>query len=235
MKKTILFGFLILIGFVTNSFSDDKAYDASGMLDMYYKKGLEVGAKNGYEKGYKDGLELAKKRLRLYSDKIKANESGKYLKEYGGKITNPEIYQIKDGNSINVIVKGCKIEKQLTPDEIIDLELFPIDGDDMKFKYYNMTKDNISLFDEQNPTSFSGGVTNSVDVFENDNMGYMRDRPSLSNSNTKYVYLPNSNNLRTKLTNLNYTYSIENDRIKVIYGSEREKDLLLKQINEPVN
>ncbi len=237
MRKNILFGLLFSIVFATISFSNDKAYDSSGMLDMYYKKGLESGAKNGYDKGYKDGIELAKKRLRLYSDKIKANESGKYLKEYGGKITNPEIYQIKDGNSINVIVKGCKIEKQLTPDEIIDLELFPIDGDDMKFKYYNMNKDNIALFDEQNPTSYGGssGVTNSVDVFENDNMGYMKNRPSLNNSNTKYMYLPNSNNLRTKLTNLNYTYSIENDRIKVIYGSEREKDLLLKQINEPVN
>ena len=196
MKKTLL---VLISTFLlsTTSYSNDKSFDASGMLDMYYKKGLEAGAKSGYEKGYKDALELAKKRLRLYSDKVKANESGKYLKEYGGKITNPEIYQIRDGNSINVIVKGCKIEKQLTPDEIIDLELFPIDGDDMKFKYYNMQKDNISLFDEQNPTSFGGNVTNSVDVFDNDNMGYMKDRPSLNNSNTKYIYLPNSNNLRT--------------------------------------
>jgi len=235
MKKTFL-ALLITFFFSTNSFSEEKSYDASGMLDMYYKKGLEAGAKSGYKKGFTDGLELAKKRVRLYADKIKANESGKYLKEYGGKVTNPEIYQIRDGNSINVVVKGCKIEKQLTPDEIIDLELYPIDGDEMKFKYYNMNKDNVALFDEQNPTSMnsSGGVTNSVDVFENDNMGYMRDRPSLNNSNTKYIYLPNSNNLRTKLTNLNYTYTIENDKIKVIYGSEREKDLLLKQINEPV-
>lgn len=234
MRKNILISAFLFFGTTTLLVANEKAYDSSGLLDMYYKKGLEAGAKSGYEKGYEDGLELAKKRLRLYSDKVKANESGKYLKEYGGKITNPEIYQIKDGNSINVIVRGCKIEKQLTPDEIIDLELFPIDGDDMKFKYYNMTKDNVSLFDEQNPTSFGGGVTNSVDVFDNDKMGYMKDRPSLNNSNTHYLYLPNSNNLRTKLTNLNYTYSIENDKIKIIYGSEREKDLLLKQINEPI-
>lgn len=30
---------------------------------MYYKKGLEAGAKSGYEKAYEDGLELAKKML----------------------------------------------------------------------------------------------------------------------------------------------------------------------------
>lgn len=228
MKRILFLSFCF---FLINLNANEKSFDASGLLDMYYKKGLEQGAKDGYQKGYEDALELAKKRLRLYADKIKANESGKYLKEYGGKITNPEIYQLRDGNSINVIVKGCKIEKQLTPDEIIDLELFPIDGDDMKFKYYNMTNNNVALFNEQNPAN---SITNSMDIFENDNDGFFKERPSLNNSNKKYLYLPNSSNLRTKLSNLNYTYTIENNKIKLIYGSEREKDLLLKQLNEPV-
>ncbi|KAB7891292.1 hypothetical protein [Poseidonibacter ostreae] len=218
-----------LIGATTFLLASEKSFDASGMLDLYYKKGLKAGASEGYQRGFEQGLELAKKRIRLYAQKIKANENGKYLKEYGGKITNPEIYQIRDGSNISVIVKGCKIEKQLTPDEIIDLELYPMDGDNKKFKYYNVDKNNTSLFDEQNPT-----VSNSADIFSNDNMGYKKSRPSVNNDKSDYIYLPNSSNLRAKLTNLNYSFAIENDRIKVIYGSIREKDLLLKSLNSSI-
>lgn len=224
-KKILL---LSMLG-TTLMFAEEKSYDATGMLDLYYKKGLKAGAEEGYQKGFQQGLELAKKRIRLYEKKIKANENGKYLKEYGGKITNPEIYQIRDGSSISVIVKGCKIEKQLTPDEIIDLELYPMDGDNKNFKYYNMNKNNVALFDEQNPT-----VTDSADIFSNDNMSYKKERPSLNDKATNYVYLPNSSVLREKLTNLNYSFAIEGNRVKVVYSSERERDLLLKRLNEQI-
>ena len=63
MRKNILIIAFLFFGTTTLLVANEKAYDSSGLLDMYYKKGLEAGAKSGYEKGYEDGLELAKKML----------------------------------------------------------------------------------------------------------------------------------------------------------------------------
>jgi hypothetical protein len=204
-----------------------KNYNTEHLNQFYYTKGFKEGVENGYKEGYKEALEFSKKQLRLYKDKIKALESGKYLKEHSGKITNPEIYQVKNGDTIKVIVRGCRIEKQLTPDEIIDLPHYPIDANcNNKFEYHNVEGENKPIFN-----SDLKGVTNSVDVMGRDGNGFYSDRASNPYTNeNSYYYLENTSTLRKQLDVLNYTYAIEDNKIKVIFGNENERKSFLENM-----
>lgn len=202
-----------------------KTYNSEHLEQFFYKKGLRDGAEKGYKDGYRDAIRFAKKQLRLWGTKIRSLESGKYLKEYEGKITNPEIYQIKSGNEIKVIVRGCRIEKQLTPDEIIDLPIYPIDANgNYRFKYYNIDETARSPFDDTIHT-------NSADVIGRDGNGFYSNRPTNPyTNNASYYYLDNNRAIRKKLDILNYTYAIENNRLKVIFSSEDEKNKFLEKM-----
>lgn len=220
-----LFVFSSTLAFAENN-PKINSYDIQPLLEMHYKKGLKDGAEKAYKEGYINGLEFSKKRLRLYSQKIKAYESGKYLKEYAGKISNPEIYQTKVNDGVKVIVNGCKIEKELTPDEIIDLVHFPMDANE---------KDKISYESENNlymPIFDNYGVTNSVDIISRDKDGFNESRPSSPfEQKPSYLHLPNNRHTINKLNSLNYTYAIDGDNIKVIFSSEREKEALIQKLN----
>lgn len=203
-----------------------KQYNTEHLEQFFYTKGLRDGIEKGYKQGYEEALAFAKKQMRLYSDKIKALEAGKYLKEYGGKITNPEVYQVKNGNSVNVIVRGCRIEKQLSPDEIIDLPHYPIDANcNNTFKYHNVEGDTNPIFN----TNVNTG--NSADVLSRDGNGFYSQRSSnpYSNNNS-YYYLDNTSTLRNQLDILNYTYTIEDNKIKVIFSNENERSTFLKNM-----
>lgn len=202
-----------------------KNYNTEHVEQFFYKKGMVDGTKLGYKQGYAEALEFAKKQLRLYAQKIKAYESGKYLKEHEGKITNPEIYQIKNGNEIKVIVRGCRIEKQLTPDEIINLPHYPIDGvGNPSFSYTNMDESNAPLFGESIPTD-------SADIIARDGNGFYGDRGSNPYLNDgSYYYLENSQAMRKQLSVLNYTYAIEDNKIKVIFSNENEKKSFMEKM-----
>ena len=199
-----------------------KEYDTEHIKQFYFNKGLREGAEKAYASGYKDGLLFAKKQMRLWATKIKANESGKYLKK---KITNPEIYQIKKGNEIKIIVRGCRIEKPLTPDEIIDLPHYPIDANgNSSFSYYNIDESAKSPLSQDT-------IVNSADVMGRDGNGFYSNRPSQPYlNNSSYFYLNNSRAMRKKLDVLNYTYAIEDNKIKVIFSSEEEKDTFLNKL-----
>lgn len=225
MKNFLLAGCLFFAVGLLAQETDVKNYNTEHIQQFYYKKGLRDGAEKGYKNGYRDALRASKKQLRLWATKIMALESGKYLKEYAGKITNPEIYQIKNGNEIKVVVKGCKIEKPLTPDEIIDLPQYPIDANgNYKFKYYNIDETASSPLEDGN------NITNSADVVGRDGNGFYSNRPSSPYANkASYYYLPNSRSMRKKLDVLNYSYAIEDNKIKVIFNSEKEKNSFLNK------
>lgn len=198
-------------------------YDISPMLETYYKKGLADGSEKAYKEGFKSALLHAKKRLRLWENEISNFEKNKYLLEYDGKITNPEIYQSKFnmGEGVNVIVDGCKIEKQLTPDDIIDSKFFTHKLE--KDNYYNITSNTTDIF--------NNSVTNGVDIISRDKNGFNEDRPSSPfGTNKAYLYLAKNKTVLEKLNVLNYAFAIENNRIKIILSSEKEKQQLLKKL-----
>lgn len=93
---------------------------------FFYNKGITDGFADGKRVGYEEAMNDAKASILKYKNYIESLESGKYLSKKG-KITPPRIYQEKrpDG-SISVVVKGCNIEGELSPKDIL---MFPtIDG-----------------------------------------------------------------------------------------------------------
>jgi len=90
---------------------------------FFYNKGVTDGFAEGKRVGYEEAMKDAKASLDKYSNYIKSLESGKYLSQKG-KITPPRIYQEKraDG-SISVVVRGCNIEGELSPKDIL---MFPV-------------------------------------------------------------------------------------------------------------
>lgn len=108
---------------ITNSSrSISEKVSAQNKEKFFYNKGVADGFADGKRVGYEEAMKDAKQSLLRYKNYIKSLESGKYLSKKG-KITPPRIYQEKraDG-SISVVVKGCNIEGELSPKDIL---MFP--------------------------------------------------------------------------------------------------------------
>jgi len=193
---------------------------------FFYEKGFTDGKKEGmrigYEKAKKEVLAKLKSRLKA----IKAMEAGKYLSKKH-KITAPQIYQVKkpDG-SMSVLVKGCRLEGELTPEEIV---LLP----KAEESYTGISGANAnSLLPSTVDTSTTDrGVSNGVFMPGVDANRY--DKPQLANSmtNTVYKYLPNTNFYTKLLRSSGFPYTISNGgtNLKVRFSSEREAIIFLKR------
>ena len=204
-----------------------KEYNTEHIEQFQYQQGFKDGARKAYKEGYRDALRFAKKQLRLWAKTIKAYEAGKYLKEYDKKITNPAIYQSKQGNTVKVIVRGCRIERQLSPDEILELPMYPIDTTgNGKFDYTNMDASDVNIFDKDT-------FTNSGDIVARDGDGFYSSRPTNPfTNNASFLYFPNTEQNRKKLTVLNYNYTIEDNKIKVIFRSKEERQFFIQKLNK---
>ena len=82
-----------------------------------FKRGYELGSKEGFVKGYKQALEDVKTILKAYALDIRALEAGKYLYERN-LVTYPRVFRVKDEEGYKIVVKGCKIEDVRSLDEI---------------------------------------------------------------------------------------------------------------------
>lgn len=95
--------------------------DQKGVETFFYNKGYRNGYADGEKEGYAKGLAKAERAIRQYKRKIEAYEAAKYLSKRH-KIAPPKVYQKKNPDgTVSVVVKGCTIEKQLTPEEILML------------------------------------------------------------------------------------------------------------------
>lgn len=215
---------VILLSITALLADEPKQYNTEHIEQFEYNRGFKQGIERGYKSGYADAIVFAKKQLRLYAKKIKALEAGKYLKEYDKKITNPAIYQTKQGNNINIIVRGCRIEKPLTPDEILELPLYPIDtSTNGQFSYSNADESNVNIFDNTR--------SDSSDVLIRDGNGFFGSRPKSSFVNTdSFFYIENSAKNRKHLNTLNYSYAIENNRIKIVFKNSVEREAFIKNM-----
>lgn len=86
-----------------------------------YKKGYEIGKKQGYVEGYRKAIEDVKNILEAYRVDIRSLEAGKFL--YKKKlITYPRVFRLKDGDGYRIVVKGCRIEDIRSLDDIFTQE-----------------------------------------------------------------------------------------------------------------
>lgn len=182
--------------------------------EFYFEKGYKQGKSVGYKKGFEAGKKYFLKQLKKRMASIRAMEAGKYLiKQY--KITAPKVFQkkLRDG-SIKVVVEGCKLEKELTPEEIMTLPTMPND-----YKSSNTY--------EYNPNTNQKAVSNSVylpGVDSNEEIPHGTEEVN----NATYLVLPNTTYYKKLLDKEGKPYAIDNNgKIKVLFENNREKQLFI--------
>ncbi len=225
-KKIIVLGAIVTATIVMAQ-EEPKQYNTEHIEQFEYKRGLKAGLEQGYKKGYKDALEFAKRQLRLYSKTIKAYEAGKYLKQYDKKISDPAVYQENQGGSVRVIVRGCRIVKPLTPDDIIELPMYPVDANGVaKFNFYNVDgTSNKNIFD-------NGTFTDSSDIVARDGNGFYASRPlDPYTNNASYIFLRNTASTRNQLSLLNREYTVEDNKIKVVFRNQEDRNNFMKRMS----
>ena len=216
MKKTTFLNMTLIIvssvSILNASPKNEETINQKGMESFFYNKGFADGVTSGERSGYKKAMKHATASLNKYKRKIKALEAGKYLSKRH-KITPPRLYQQrgKDG-SISVVVKGCAIEKQLSPSEIL---LLPQTND-----YSNTLSRNRPTYSTEQKKIISDNVfLPGIDT--------RNERPSLAGAEIKVVYkfFPDTGFYRKLFSASGKPYSvISGDKIKVIFKSKREAD-----------
>jgi len=220
MKTNIVL--IVALSLGTNSLYAKKADADKFFYDKGFTDGKKEGMRLGYEKAKKEVLAKLKGRLKA----IKAMEAGKYLSKKH-KITAPQIYQVKkpDG-SMSVLVKGCRLEGELTPEEIV---LLPKAED----AYAGLSGANAGslLPSTVDPVQGTAGVSDGVFMPGVDANRY--DKPQLASSmtSTVYKYLPNTEFYTKLLRSSGFPYTISNGgtNLKVRFSSEREAIIFLKR------
>ena len=220
MKKEIIW--LIALGLCVNPLYAKKADADKFFYDKGFTDGKTEGMRLGYDKAKKELMAKLKSRLTA----IKAMEAGKYLSKKH-KITAPQIYQVKkpDG-SMSVLVKGCRLEGELTPEEIV---LLPKAGN----LYADASTANAKslLPSTVDPVQGTKGVSDGVFMPGIDSNRY--DKPAMANSmtNTVYKYLPNTEFYTKLLRSSGFPYTMSNGgtNLKVRFSSEREAIIFLKR------
>lgn len=211
---------LLISAFIGNVLYAQKPDSDKFFYDKGYRDGKVQGMRIGYDKAKKEIMRKLKSRL----TSIKAMEAGKYLSRKH-RITAPQIYQVRraDG-SLSVQIKGCRLEAELTPEEI------------MLLPSYTEYADKIS--------NAGGLLPSSVDV-ENDQKGvsdgvFLPGIDSTRQSNPKmassmigavYKYLPNTEFYIRLLRTSGFPFTITNGgiNIKVRFESEHQAITFMKR------
>lgn len=236
-KITLTIGLCSLM-FATSLFSasgeDERANSSINLeklQDTFYKRGHKDGLRTGYARGYAMALEDAKAKISSYATKIESYENGKYLSA-DGKVTAPRLYQYIDRRSGNmsVIVEGCKLDKKLSPKDIIELPMYP-DVISMKQKsngvYENATS---SIYEKR---GYNDKISNSVKVVRRDMNHYKNKTPTFGYSDEISVEVDNNRYYNERLAQANIEYTLSsNDKIKVILKNEREREIFYKEIHK---
>lgn len=216
MKKTTA---TLLIALAANLASADstKLNTTKEIESFFYTKGYNDAKNKFYEKGYRDALKFAEKKLEEYRAKIKALEQGKYLLSKD-KITYPEVYQTTDSKgNIKVVIGGCKIEKPLTPSDIVKL---PVIDERVCGDYNALHGDEVHYVDSGKDSENEPSVSNSVFLSERPSV----DLPKKTSDETKieYRYFPNTQFYRNLLEKAGVIYSIYGDKLKALFDSREE-------------
>lgn len=112
---------IVFISGVVNA-AIDAPEEMDNVQRFYYELGYEK-AKSQYEEvGYRKALRDFEKLLEQHKRKWQAYEAGKYLiKE--GKLTYPQVYRERNGNSYSIHIEPSTIEKEFSERELFILPL----------------------------------------------------------------------------------------------------------------
>jgi len=182
---------------------------------FFYDKGFKDGKTEGMRVGYAKARKEIMSKLKSRLSAIKAMEAGKYLSKKH-KITAPQIYQLRKADgSLSIQVKGCRLEGELTPEEIVMLP-----------KYDNPMSD-IGNARGLLPSTTNGstqGVSNGVFLPGIDTSNAQTPHMASSMTNTVYKYLPNTEFYIKLLRTSGFPFTVTNGgtNLKIRFGSEHE-------------
>jgi len=196
--------------------ADSTKMNTEELERFFYEKGYNDAKNKFYEKGYRDALKFAERKLNEYRAKIKALEQGKYLLKKD-KITYPEVYQTTDSKgNIKVVIGGCKIERPLTPSDIIKLPVI----DQRVCEDYNPLHADVHYAVDGEKSVNEPSVSNSVFLSDRGDL----DLPKKTSDETKivYKYFPNTQFYRNLLEKAGILYSIYGEKLKALFDSREE-------------
>lgn len=202
MKKSLI---LAPLAVATLCFASNEAEE------FFYQRGLDAGYQQGYEKGVEDALEEAKKILARYKDEIKAYEIGKYLVEKS-YITYPKVWQrLDEFGNLKIEIQPSKIEKPLNLSEI--------------FGKFGVLPTN------PNPEKISKDPINSRNSVYSAVRDTTTSLPSKVDSNRQIltISLEKSSKHEEILKKANLVYSVDKDRLKVLFFNRTEKENFCNQ------
>jgi len=188
--------------------------------NFFYNKGQISGRAEGEKIGFEKASKVFLRKLKKYAQKIKAYESGKKLYREE-KITAPRIYQQKlpDG-TVRVVVKGCKLHRQLSPEDIFNL---PSLGNDYHEDEGGNGESNL---DGGN----NGSVTDNVSLAGVD-IEKRKAIPYLPSANKKIVYrtFPSTDFYLSLCRNAKLICSVNNSKgtIRAIFKTKYEADTFM--------
>ena len=186
--------------------------DIRDIEKFFYNQGVKESYNEAYAAGYAKAVKDALMALKRYEKLIQAREAGKYLSSEN-KLSSPEVYSIKTANGLQVKVRGCKIEKELTPADILRA---PIANAKM------FSEGDVDIYNEtqgQNASDGSLAATNSVVINKRDTI--QSEIPILPGNEThraKRVY-NNTPTIRKALDANNIVYSVSDKKIRAVFSS----------------
>lgn len=209
---------LATIGLITVAFSiqlmasedNPRTGDIRDIEKFFYNQGVKESYNEAYAAGYTKAVKDSLMALKRYDQLIKAREAGKYLIAQD-KLSSPEAYLIESENGgLEIKIRGCKIEKELTPADILKAPLANARMfDNNEIDAYGENKSNIDT------------ASNSVVISKRDTI--QSEVPILPGNETqrsKRVY-NNTPTIRKALDANNVVYSISDKKIRAIFSSSR--------------
>lgn len=191
---------------------------------FFYDQGFNDGKIEGIRLGYKKAEKELLKKLKSRIDAIKAMEAGKYLSRKH-KITAPQIYQVrKPDGSLSIQVRGCRLEGELTPEEIM---LLPKSSS----PYSQSTQEARGGVSESSSSKNGAGMSNGVFLPGIDTAQYDKPTMAVNVTDTVYKYLPNTDFYVNELRISGFPFTVTNGgvNLKVRFSSEQEAVIFMRR------
>lgn len=199
-----------------SSRSVSEKVDTNNKEKFFYNKGLSDGYEEGKKVGYQLAMRDARKAIKKYKRRIKALEAGKYLSKKG-KITPPRVYQKKraDG-TIAVVVKGCSVEGELNPNDILSFPTYT--GED--------TGANAGSYVSSSTTSSgSSSLSDSVELAGIDYVQHRKPSSPLDIKKATFRVFEDTQFNRELFRGAGLPYSIQpNSQLRVMFPSNKDAE-----------
>jgi len=209
-KKILAITAVMAISTASLSASEDnlRQGDIRDIEKFFYNQGVKESYNEAYKVGYQTAMKDALMALNRYKTLIQAREAGKYISSEN-KVTMPEVYSVKTHNGLQIRIRGCRIEKELTAEDILRAPLV---------KASALGNGSFDPYEKSNMKKKST-VTNSVSAVEDDiAKSEIPMLPGNETKRSKRVY-DNTATMRQILDKNNILYSVSDKNIIAVFSS----------------